>query len=145
MTASEEPASVLVIRRTIPAPRARVFDAWLDPVKLARFMRPPSVTSATAEVDPRVGGRFRVVMNHERGVADHWGEYLEIDPPSRLSFTWSSSSTDGQPTTVTVELHERADGGTDLVLTHRGLPDRAVDAHQRGWGAIVRELGAVSV
>jgi D-3-phosphoglycerate dehydrogenase len=134
---------IIVIRRTIPAPRQRVFDAWLDPATLARFMYPGDVTQATAEVDPRVGGQFRIVMTHGRGGAEHWGEYLVIERPARLSFTWISESTDRRETTVTIELSERRDGGTDLVLSHRGLPDRSAGAHEGGWGSIADKLGAL--
>jgi uncharacterized protein YndB with AHSA1/START domain len=134
---------VVVIRRTIAAPRERVFEAWLDPATLSRFMVPGDVSRSIAEVDARVGGRFRIVMQHGRGGAEHWGEYLEIDPPSRLSFTWISDSTDRKTTTVTIELHPRPDGNTDLVLTHHGLPDRSAGAHESGWGTIVETLGAV--
>lgn len=131
---------VVVVRRTIAAPRQRIFDAWLDPIFLARFMQPGDVTHTTAEVDARVGGRFRIVMSHGRGDAEHRGEYLVIDRPSRLSFTWISGSTDHKPTTVTIELHERGDGGTDLVLSHAGLPDRSLDSHTGGWGSIAEKL-----
>ena len=140
MTADESSEPVLIIRRTIAATRERVFDAWLDPTKLARFMHPGDVTRAIAEVDARVGGRFRIVMEHGRGDADHYGTYLVIEPPSLLSFTWISGSTDGRPTTVTIELRARADGTTDLLLTHRGLPERTFDAHEHGWTAIVDTL-----
>jgi uncharacterized protein YndB with AHSA1/START domain len=133
---------VVVVRRTIAAPRERVFNAWLDPATLARFMLPGDVTHATAEVDAQVGGRFRIVMAHGRGGAEHWGEYLVIERPARLSFTWISDSTDRRATTVTIDLHERHDGGTDLVLTHRGLTDRSAQAHERGWGSITEKLGA---
>ena len=133
---------VIVIRRTIGASRERVFNAWLDPTTLARFMLPGDVTHATAEVDAQVGGRFRIVMAHGRGGAEHWGEYLVIERPARLSFTWISDSTDRKTTTVTIELHDRHDGSTDLVLTHRALPDRSAPAHERGWGSITEKLGA---
>ena len=131
----------VVIRRTIRASRERVFAAWLDPAMLARFMMPGDVTSATAEVDARIGGRFRIVMEHGRGNAEHWGEYLAIDAPSRLSFTWISGSTDLQPTVVTIELFDR-NGGTELVLTHRGIPDRTIEPHRSGWGTIAGKLEA---
>lgn len=143
MTANEATAPDLVIRRTMPVSRERIFNAWLDPEKLARFMLPGDVRRASAEVDARVGGRFRIVMEHGRGDAEHSGEYLEIDPPSRLSFTWISGSTDGRATTVTIELSARSDGGSDLVLTHRGLPSRTYDAHSGGWGRILERLDAV--
>jgi uncharacterized protein YndB with AHSA1/START domain len=139
VTASDDPADVVVIRRMIPVPREQVFAAWLDPASLAQWMRPGDVVSATAEVDARVGGRFRIVMTHGRGDPEHWGEYIAIEPPSLLSFTWASASTDQQPTMVTVEFHER-DGGTELVLTHRHVPRRQIDPHRKGWGDIVRKL-----
>src|SRR5690349_15555451 len=104
MTARSSGDEVLIVRRTIAAPRERVFAAWLDPAKLSRFMQPGDVTHTVAEVDARVGGRFRIVMEHGRGGTEHHGEYLVIDPPSRLSFTWTSANTDDRPTTVTIEL-----------------------------------------
>ncbi len=137
----DDPEAVLVIRRTIPAPRERVFAAWLDPASLAAWMCPGPVRSASAEVDPRVGGSFRIVMRHPNGDADHWGEYLVIDPPSKLEFTWISSATDRQPTIVTVELHDRG-GITELVLTHRRLPASQSGSHRNGWTDIVQKLAA---
>ena len=144
MTAGEYPGKdtgeVLIVRRVIPVRREHVFAAWLDPVSLATWMRPGETTGAIVEVDPRVGGRFRILMQNEQGGGyEHQGEYLAIEPPSLLSFTWISAATDRRPTIVTVELHER-DGGTELVLTHRRLPAERVDAHRRGWTDIVRLL-----
>jgi uncharacterized protein YndB with AHSA1/START domain len=139
MTGTEDPATQLVVRRVIPVPRERVFNAWLDPASLARWMCPGDVTSATVHVDARVGGTFRIVMVHARGEVEHWGEYLTIEPPSLLSFTWISANTDYFPTVVTIEFLPRG-SGTELVLTHRRLPDARVDAHQQGWTDIVRKL-----
>ena len=139
MSADDRPENVLVVRRVIPVPRERVFAAWLDPAQLVRFMRPGDVREATAVVDARVGGSFRIVMSHGRGDAEHWGEYPAIEPPSLLSFTWISGSTDLQPTTVTIEFLEHP-RGTEVVLTHRGLPRRAFDAHEHGWATIVAKL-----
>ena len=140
MTGGEDPAAVLVVRRVIPASREEVFAAWLDPASLEQWMRPGDVARATAEVEPRVGGKFRIVMTHGSRDHEHRGEYLAIEPPSRLSFTWVSANTDLLPTVVTVEFLER-DGGTEVVLTHRRLPPAQRDAHREGWTDIVRKLG----
>jgi uncharacterized protein YndB with AHSA1/START domain len=127
----------------MPVPRERVFEAWLDSESLAQWMRPSATTHATVTVDPRVGGGFRIVMEGaSHGCVEHTGEYLTIEPPTRLSFTWISKHTDQRPTVVTIEFHER-DGGTELVLTHRGLPPREVEGHRQGWADIVRLLEAV--
>ena len=129
----------LVVRRFIRVPRERVFAAWLDPVSLAQWMRPGGATGATAEVDARVGGKFRIVMLHEREQFEHTGEYLVIQPPARLSFTWNSQATDHRPTEVTVEFLERP-GGTEVVLTHRRLPPAQLESHRGGWTDILRGL-----
>jgi uncharacterized protein YndB with AHSA1/START domain len=133
---SDEP---LVVRRFIPVARDRVFAAWLDPGSLAQWMRPGGATHATAEVDPQKGGKFRIVMMHGAKRFEHTGEYLLIEPPARLSFTWTSQATDQKPTVVTVDFLERS-GGTELVLTHQRLPLSQVDSHRSGWTDIARKL-----
>src|SRR5215471_740500 len=117
----EDSEALVVVRRVMAIPREEVFAAWLDPASLRLWMRPGDVDRATVEVDPRVGGKFRIVMHHAGRDDAHWGEYLAIEPPSRLSFTWISEYTDLHPTVVTVELLEK-NGGTEVVLTHRRLP-----------------------
>jgi uncharacterized protein YndB with AHSA1/START domain len=125
-------------------PRERVFEAWLDSESLAQWMRPGNFTHATVTVDPRVGGGFRIVMEGrtDGGDYEHRGEYLVIEPPSLLSFTWISNATDHRPTVVTIEFHERGTE-TELVLTHRRLPSKAVEAHREGWTDIMRLLDEV--
>ena len=141
MTVTDETGPVLVVRRHLAVPRERVFEAWLDSASLASWMRPWDFTHATVTVDPRVGGGFRIVMEGRTDGADyeHRGEYLAIEPPSLLSFTWVSRSTDYTPTVVTVELHERGTG-TELVLTHRRLAPAAVEGHRKGWTEILGVL-----
>jgi uncharacterized protein YndB with AHSA1/START domain len=119
-----------------------VFAAWLDPASLALWMCPGDVQHAEAEVDARVGGQFRILMRHGRDGYEHRGEYLVIDRPSRLSFTWISTATEFRPTVVTVELHEQGDA-TELVLTHQGLAAASASDHRKGWSDIVRKLGDV--
>jgi uncharacterized protein YndB with AHSA1/START domain len=141
MTGTGESAPVLVVRRHIAAPRERVFKAWLDPESLAHWMRPGDISHATVTVDPRVGGEFRIVMEGrtDGGDYEHRGQYLAIDPPSLLSFTWISRATDNKPTVVTIEFHERGTG-TELVLTHRRLAPNEIESHREGWTDIVRLL-----
>ena len=140
MSVTDEAAPVLVIRRHLAVPRERVFEAWLDSESLAHWMRPGNNTHAIVTVDPRVGGGFRIVMvGRVPECDDHEGEYLAIEPPSLLSFTWISKATDHKPTVVTIEFHERGTG-TDLVLTHRRLPPKEVEGHRKGWTDILRVL-----
>jgi uncharacterized protein YndB with AHSA1/START domain len=139
VTAGGDSGQVLVVRRFIPVPKERVFAAWLDAGSLAQWMRPSQMTGAEVEVDPRVGGKFRIVMIQRQERHEHTGEYLAIEPPSLLSFTWISKATDHTPTVVTIEFHKRGTG-TELVLTHRRLAPKAVEAHREGWTDIMRLL-----
>ena len=132
---------VLVVRRLIPVSRERVFAAWLDPVGMTRWMAPGEANRAIVELEARVGGAFRIMM--EDG-GEHRGVYLAIEPPSLLSFTWMSAATQQRSTVVTVEFLEHDRGAaTEVVLTHRGLPAAQLDPHRRGWSDILRKLGQV--
>ena len=141
MSPRRESADTLVVRRRLPVPRERVFAAWLDPATLSQFMCPGAVAEASAEVDTRIGGRFRIVMRKPQGDVEHRGEYLVIEPPSRLSFSWISVNTENRPSVVTIELVEIG-GGTELILTHRLLPPTQVDGHTQGWTDILGKLAA---
>src|SRR5437879_8126011 len=109
-------SEVLVIRRVIPVPRERVFAAWLDPVSLARWMGTGEGADVTA-LDPTVGGKFRIVMRHRGDDVEHWGEYLAIERPALLSFTWLSANTGNRRDVVAVELLDRGES-PGLILTH---------------------------
>jgi uncharacterized protein YndB with AHSA1/START domain len=128
----------LVVERVLPAGPDEVFDAWTTPSRMAAWMSP--VGAAEAEVDLRVGGSFRVVMVEAR--LEHSGEYLEIDPPRRLVFTWISPFTGAEPSVVTVEMLPH-DDGTRVVLTHERLPEDVVDGHRDGWETMVGRLAGI--
>jgi uncharacterized protein YndB with AHSA1/START domain len=140
MPTGEERPDRLVIRKVIPASREEVFSAWTDPESLRHWMCPGDNITAEARLDPRVGGSYRIVMKSPAGEYDHTGEYLVIEPPSKLVFTWFSKSTGNRPTLVTVELLARGDQ-CELVLTHERLPHPdEVRRHERGWGQIIDRL-----
>jgi uncharacterized protein YndB with AHSA1/START domain len=131
-------ASVSIERR-LAAPPEAVFDAWLDPDGLWQWLfRTPAGTLERVEVDPRVGGGFRVDERREDGVAEHYGEYVQLDRPRRLAFEfWTSFS--AERTRVTIEI-VADDGGSRLTLTHDGVwPDWA-DKTRHGWTMILDGL-----
>jgi uncharacterized protein YndB with AHSA1/START domain len=137
---SEAPLRIV---RLIPASAEELFDAWTDAASLAVWMAPGRVTGSVAEVDARVGGRFRIVMKGPDCDHEHTGEYLVVERPRRLVFTWISEATGGRPTTVTVELVRRGPRETELTLVHEGLPDEtAAERHRSGWGGILQKLSA---
>jgi len=66
VSATNDASDALRIRRVLPVPRDRVFDAWLDPASLARWMGTGEGAEVTA-LEPKVGGKFRIVMRHRGG------------------------------------------------------------------------------
>lgn len=130
----------LTTERKINAAPETVFNAWLDPEMLRRFMHPgEGVTVPSAKSDAKVGGRFEIPMDTGENVLLHQGTYLAIDPHERIVFTWESpySPADSEVTlTFTPE-----GGGTLLRLTQvRFLSEEMRDNHEKGWGEILAAL-----
>ena len=135
----------LRVERRFAASPERLFQAWTTVDALSRWSAPGEMT-ARATVDLRVGGRYHISMAALDGkVHDVSGVYREIDPPKRLVYTWRWETIAGFPeTVVTVEFRARADGGTDLILLHEGLPDEnSRERHAHGWRGSLDKLAAL--
>lgn len=96
-----------------------------------------------AEVDLRVGGRFRIVMRDRDTEIDHTGRYLVVEPPTRLVFTWMSAFTGPEPSLVTIDLEPDGADATRLRLVHSELPEAMAASHRGGWGTMLDRLAAV--
>lgn len=125
------------IQRRLEAPVDEVFRWWTDPERIQEWMSP--VGTVEAEVDLRVGGTLRIVMRGDGIEIEHSGTFMEIDPPRRLVFTWTSPFTGPHPSVVPVEL-EPDGGATRLHLIHSQLPAAAIASHRGGWGAMLERL-----
>ncbi|MCY1127364.1 SRPBCC domain-containing protein [Frigidibacter sp. RF13] len=134
----------LTVSRTIAAPARKVYDAWLNAETLARFMLPAEgVTVTDCTTDPRVGGRFSMIMRVGERDIPHAGTYHELTPHSRIRFGWESpfSADDSE---VTIDLAPEATG-TKVTLTHVRFPsDESRDNHEAGWGRILDVLGKLA-
>ena len=140
---------VVIVEQTFAASRERVFDAWLYPTGMLRWMFGPEVRDEEIvhlRNDARVGGHFSFLVRRDGQPIDHVGSYLEIDRPRRLVFTWSAivgdaeDSTD-QPSVVTIDLAAAGDG-SELTLTHRIDPQLAetADRTRAGWTKLLDQL-----
>ncbi len=127
--------------RVIAAPKEKLFDAWLDPNMLARFMMPgPNMTVPEAKSDAREGGRFLVVMRAGDQDMPHKGTYKTIDRANRLAFTWESPFSKLEDSVVTIDFTE-AEGGTEVKLHHvRFESEESRDNHKGGWASILDAL-----
>jgi len=134
-------ATVRVTRRFTASPE-RVFDAWLDPDKARKFLfATPHGGMVRADVDPRVGGQFTFTDRRDGVDVVHTGEYLEIDRPRRLVFTFAVPQYSPVVTTVTIEI-TALDGGCELTLIHDGVLPEYESRTQEGWGKILAGLAA---
>jgi uncharacterized protein YndB with AHSA1/START domain len=143
--AAKETARTLEIRRTLAAPRERVFNAWTRAEELKKWFAPGPLTTAVAEVDLRVGGRYRITMRGPDGVEHTVGGVFQvIEPPSRLVYSWKwEDKPSAGESTVTVEFTEHG-RSTEVVLRHEGLPsDKEVADHRQGWDGCFEKLEKV--
>jgi uncharacterized protein YndB with AHSA1/START domain len=133
----------LTVRQEVAAPPRELFDAWLDPDKLAKWMRPEDEIRSSITTDPRVGGEFEILMQTPRGEIPHTGTYRKIDRPKRLAFTWNSDSAGSRNSLVTLDFNP-AGRGTELVLTHENLPSQQeADNHRKGWTRVLDQMSQV--
>ena len=131
--------AIVTMERRIAASPERVFDAWLDPEGLGQWLfRTASGTLERVEVDPRIGGGFRVDERRDGKLAEHHGEYVVFDRPHRLVFDFWTSFSDAR-TRVTITI--AADGDGSLVtLTHEGVWADYEDRTRQGWTMILDGL-----
>ncbi|MFC1491253.1 SRPBCC domain-containing protein [Nitrospinota bacterium] len=140
MTAPEgRPEITLHLTRTFQSPREKVFRAWTDPEEITKWWGPEGCSSPSAEIDLRVGGRYRIAMTTpEMGEIYSTGEYREVIPPERLVFTWvweKVPEMEGVETLMTLEFREKGDS-TEIILTHERFPtEKDRDNHEWGWNS----------
>ena len=137
-----EGAHSLEVRRTIRAPRERVFRAWTRQEEIDQWGAPGPMSVPRAQVDLRVGGSYRIEMLEPDGTRHvATGVYKEVKPPERVVFTWGwDDKSDATDTLVTVEFHERG-RDTEVVLKHErfDVADHAT-RHQSGWTSILEKF-----
>ena len=133
----------LTITRKLTAPPDRCFRAWTDPEALKHWFGPANSEVLLAETDPRVGGRYRVVMrSHDGQEHDISGEFREVVANRKLVFTWAWRSTPERQSLVTVEFVPEG-AATALTLTHEQFADEAArDRHRQGWTGSLDRLAA---
>jgi uncharacterized protein YndB with AHSA1/START domain len=133
----------LTLTRRLNAASEKVYAAWADAEKLAQWFGPAQVQPGTvkAEMDVRVGGRYRISFENGKGeYFEVGGVYREVVPNRRLVFSWAWHSTPERESLVTVQL--KPDGaGTLLTFHHEQFADQtARDNHERGWAELFGKL-----
>jgi uncharacterized protein YndB with AHSA1/START domain len=134
------------LTRHLNAPRAKVYEALLDPAAVVRWKVPTEMTSTVHEFDAREGGMLRISLTYTasdrtgksaENTDTYRGRFIQLIPNELVvevdEFETSDPAFAG-PMTITIMLSESTDGGTDLVATHEGLPEGVAPAdNELGW------------
>ena len=117
----------------VAAPPETVFRFFTDPERHTRWL------GREAILDPRPGGIYRCIVNDTSTVR---GEYVEVEPPHRVVFTWGfEGNVDVPPGSSVVTVTLQPSGrGTRLVLVHTGLPHPMFEPHDVGWRGYLQSL-----
>lgn len=131
------------VTRHVDALPEQVFAAWLSPELIGRWMFGPALRDEEVvriALDARVGGTFSFVVRRQGQEIDHVGEYLEIDRPRRLAFTWGVMPSPDR-SRVIVDFTPTATG-SEVTLTHELSPEWAdfVSRSQEAWGKMLDAL-----
>jgi uncharacterized protein YndB with AHSA1/START domain len=130
--------TVSVSRRIAAAPDD-VFDAWIDPDLAGRWLfRTEGGQLERCEIDPRIGGGFRIDERRGNEVAEHYGKYVALERPGWVVFDFWTNLSDDR-TRVAVELASDG-GGTLLTLTHEGVWAEWEEKTRQGWTMLVEKL-----
>jgi uncharacterized protein YndB with AHSA1/START domain len=138
----------LRLRHVLPSSRTAVYGALSDPRQLARWWGPHGFTAPGVEFDPRVGGGYRIAMQPPDGDLFHLsGEFLEVDPPARLAYTfrWDPPDPDDRETVVTLSLQERNEGSEIHLIQGEFATEQRLALHEQGWTDSFERLGHVLV
>ncbi|MEM0907072.1 MAG: SRPBCC domain-containing protein [Pseudomonadota bacterium] len=148
MTQTAEHNTVRV-SRVVEASIERVWAAWTDPQQKQRWWgRAEGMECHLCEMDVRVGGQYRYgtrPLGSRDTHADVDGEYLVVEPPHKLVYTWSWTKEEPQvrDTLVTLEFEDLGGGRTRVHVTHSQQPSVDVAAiHDAGWHAKLADLAA---
>jgi uncharacterized protein YndB with AHSA1/START domain len=131
------------IERTFDASADQVFDAWTSEEVLRRWFNPgPGWETPIAEVDLRAGGSVRVTGRRLDGAREYGasGQYIEIDRPRRLTFTWTFDDDPSNEQLIELDFSEQEGATTVTMVNSRiSLAERR-DDQQVGWSAFLDNL-----
>jgi uncharacterized protein YndB with AHSA1/START domain len=139
-TTTENP--VLEIQRLIDAPSERVFDAWMNREEWETWMGPEGCRCELTLFEPRVDGRYRIVMRMSDGrELIVGGTFQVIEAPYLIALTWKWEHGE-HDSLVTIRMNDIG-GETELTLRHEGLlTQENCEGHNQGWSGALDKLEA---
>ena len=141
----------LELSKVVRASRARTFDAWTRPELLMQWFGPGQMLPASVEMDARLDGGFQFVIvgisprSGEKMTITFSGVFREFVTAEKLGFDWTVAGDPGDPTYVTVDFRDVAEG-TEVRLTQEKIPaEELLKRNQMGWGLMLEKLAVLTV
>ncbi len=140
---TESSGLTLTMSRALPARPPAVWRAMTDPAQLARWWGPKGFSVPELEFEPQTGRSYRIAMQPPEGDLFHLsGEFQEVEPPSRLAYTfaWDPPDADDRETLVTLSLEDRGDR-TEVSLAQGDFAtEERLELHRGGWSDSFEKL-----
>ena len=133
----------LELKCVLEAPQERIFSKLTEPAQLAKWWGPKGFTTPEIELDLSVGGGYRFTMQPPDGDVFHLsGEFLEIDPPSLLAYTfrWDEPVPDDRETVVTLSLNAVGDATEVSLSQGEFATEERLMLHRSGWADSFEKL-----
>jgi uncharacterized protein YndB with AHSA1/START domain len=127
---------VLAIQRVLPAAPGTVFKAFVDPSELAKWWGPEGFTIPSLSFPARVGDSYRIEMQPPTGDSFALtGEFQEVDPPARLTYTfrWEDPDPDDVETLVRLSFRELGDSTAVSLVQGTFRTEARLELHRDGW------------
>ena len=140
---AQDPTKLIRIKRRFEAAPERLFSAWLNPETARKWLfTTPESQAHETKIDARVGGQWAITDKRDGVEYRAIGEYLEIDPPRGIVFTFAMPQFSDAVNKVIVDI--APDGtGSLLTLTQIGLETGSEDATRTGWNEMLDQLAAL--
>lgn len=125
------------------APATRVYDAWLDQNLAQKWFGPGLGQTQPVEIDAKVGGMFRIVQIRDGQPVGHSGEYLILERPGQIAFTWATDDDDGYDE-VRIYITP-TENGSSVRLVHsidEQWKEFSGRVHQ-AWASMLSEMDAI--
>ncbi|QWA21998.1 SRPBCC domain-containing protein [Streptomyces sp. JCM17656] len=134
----------LHLQRVFRARRPVVFRALTEPLELTKWWGPDGFVITSVESDLRPGGGYRIAMQPPEGDLFYLvGEFLEVDPPARLSYTfrWEDPDPEDRETVVTLSLRDVGGTRAELAISQGDFAtERRQALHEEGWTQSLNKL-----
>jgi glutathione S-transferase len=132
----------LEMTRIFNVPPARIFACFTIKEEWSAWAGPQAIRGEVTLLEPKVGGRYRIVMHRpDGGELVAGGVFQVLEEPSRLAFTWKWEH--GEDTTLVTIFLRDVGGKTEMHFRHEGFTsEEDRDNHNKGWNGCLEKLDA---